>query len=122
MLEILGLEPPADRLIDGESLLPRLAGTSSEARGPIWFHQVGHLRAVRDGRYKYHDRHRVPFGNPPDFGFGRYAAKGPWLFDLDRDPDESYDVTARHPETFERLQRLFETRQRELRRNPRGWR
>jgi uncharacterized sulfatase len=122
MLEILGLEPPADRRIDGESLERRLTGTASQARGPIWFHQIGHVRAVRDGRFKYHARHRVPFGNPPDFGFGLYTAKGPWLFDLDRDPDESYDVATTHPETFERLQKLLDTRQRELRKNPRGWR
>ena len=28
---------------------------------------------------------------------------GPWLFDLAADPDESYDVTEKHPEAAGRL-------------------
>jgi len=122
MLELVGLPLPSDREIDGRSLVRRLAGREDEARGPIWFHQVGHLRAVRDGRFKYHDRHRVPFGNPPDFGLGFYRSQGPWLFDLERDPDESYDVSLRRPDTLQRMQRMLEERKRELADNPRGWR
>ncbi len=122
VLELAGISPPSDRVIDGRSLLQRLDGGRGEGRGPIWFHQVGRLRAVREGRFKYHDRHRVPFGNPPDFRLGFYVGRGPWLFDLDRDPSESYDVSARHPEVFNRMQRMFEARQKELDDNPRGWR
>jgi len=122
MLELAGLPLPPDRVIDGRSLVDRFEGREGEPRGPIWFHQVGHLRALRDGRFKYHDRHRVPFGNPPDFGLGFWVRRGPWLFDLDLDPDESYDVSARHPEEFQRLGRMLEARRRELESNPRGWR
>ena len=77
---------------------------------------------MRDGRFKHHDRHRVPFGNPPDFGIGFYRSRGPWLFDLDRDRDESYDVSSRHPEIFRRMQGALAERQRELADNLRGWR
>ena len=97
-------------------------GGVGEDRGPIWFHQIGELRAVRDGRFKYHDRHRVPHGNPPDFPAGVYLSRGPWLFDLERDPQESYDVTAHHPEVAQRLGAVFDERRRELAENPRGWR
>jgi uncharacterized sulfatase len=121
MLELLGLPLPRDRVIDGESVVNRFAGSAGESRRPIWFHQVGRLRAVRDGRFKLHDRHRVPFGNPPDFGVGLYTPRGPWLFDLERDPDESYDVAARHPEEFDRLREMLDERRRELEENPRGW-
>jgi uncharacterized sulfatase len=122
ILELAGLPLPPDRVIDGRSLVDRFEGRAGEPRGPIWFHQVGHLRALRDGRFKYHDRHRVPFGNPPDFRLGFWIHRGPWLFDLDLDPDESYDVSARHPEEFRRLGRMLEARRRELADNPRGWR
>jgi uncharacterized sulfatase len=122
ILELTGLPPPPDRIIDGKSLVDRFDGRDGEPRGPIWFHQVGHLRALREGRFKYHDRHRVPFGNPPDFRFGVWVRRGPWLFDLDLDPNESYDVSVRHPETFRRLGLMLEARSLELERNPRGWR
>jgi len=121
VLELLGLPSPRDRIIDGESFVHRLDGQDGKERGPVWFHQIGHLRAVRDGRFKYHDRHRVPFGNPPDFPLGVYESRGPWLFDLDRDPYESYDVSARHPEVANRMRRLFEERRTVLDENPRGW-
>jgi len=121
VLEVLGVPAPTDRVIDGSSLIPRLGGGENSPRDPVWFHQVGHLRAVREGRFKYHDRHRVPFGNPPDFALGFWANKGPWLFDLELDPNESYDVSERHPETYERLGKMLEARLQELRNNPRGW-
>ncbi len=121
VLELLGIPAPPDRVIDGENLVPRFGRGKAEPRGPLWFHQVGHLRAVREGRFKYHDRHRLPFGNPPDFALGFWAEKGPWLFDLELDPSESYDVSERHPETFARMGLMLQARLRELEDNPRGW-
>jgi arylsulfatase A-like enzyme len=121
VLELAGLPVPDDRVIDGRSLVRRLAGVR-EGRGPVWFHQIGRLRAVRDGRFKYHDRHRVRFGNPPDFPVGLFVPRGPWLFDLALDPNESYDVSERHPEVVARMRTMLEERQRQLADNPRGWR
>ena len=122
VLEFLGIPAPPDRVIDGESLAGRFAGEKAEPRGPVWFHQVGHLRAVRLGRFKYHDRHRLSFGNPPDFPLGVWVEHGPWLFDIELDPDESYDVSRRHPETFERMALMLAARLKEMEDNPRGWR
>jgi uncharacterized sulfatase len=121
VLELLGVEPPTDRVIDGTSMVTRFAGGKADPRGPIWFHQVGRLRAVRLGRFKYHDRHRVPFGNPPDFALGFFAQRGPWLFDLELDPDESFDVSESHPETFARMGLMLQERLSDLEENPRGW-
>jgi arylsulfatase A-like enzyme len=121
VLEAFGLPLPEDRIIDGESLMPRLRGLAGDEHGPVWFHQIRHLRAVRDGRFKYHDRHKILYGNPADFRIGFFVPKGPWLFDLEADPDESYDASARYPEVAQRMRRLIETRRAELEANPRGW-
>ncbi len=121
ILELLGVPAPPDRVIDGTSLVRRFGEGESAPRGPVWFHQVGHLRAVREGRFKYHDRHRVPFGNPPDFALGIWVHRGPWVFDLELDPNESYDVSERHPETFARLRQMLEARRQEMEDNPHGW-
>ena len=136
ILDFLGLPLPGDRVLDGESLRPWLTeegpageglagdgpnGDAPPAHGPIWFHQLKRLEAVRDGDLKYHDRHGVFFGNPMDWPWGPMKQRGPWLFDLSLDPDESYDVTARYPNEAARLRRLMEERNRQMAANPRGW-
>jgi arylsulfatase A-like enzyme len=122
VLDAAGLPLPSDRVVDGESLLPRLRGAPAAEHGPVWFHQIRELRAVRHGRFKYHDRHRMPYGNPPDFKIGFYVHKGPWLFDLATDPDESYDISGSRPEIADELGRLLIERRRALDANPGGWR
>jgi uncharacterized sulfatase len=122
VLDGFGLPLPEDRIIDGESLMPRFRGLAGDEHGPVWFHQIRHLRAVRDGRFKYHDRHKVLYGNPADFRVGFFVPKGPWLFDLEADPDESYDASVRFPEVARRMRQLLEARQAELEANPEGWR
>lgn len=121
VLEATGIPGPKDRIIDGQSLFALLDGAGPTEPRPVFFHQLSVLKAVRLGRFKYHDRHGVFRGNPMDWSWGPMETKGPWLFDLQRDPDESYDVSDRHPQVAERLRRILEERRRELEANPRGW-
>ncbi|HXV75963.1 MAG TPA: sulfatase [Candidatus Polarisedimenticolaceae bacterium] len=121
MLELAGLPPPHDRLLDGRSLAPLFRGEPLPDR-PVFFHQLAELRAVRSGCFKYHDRHGVYFGNPMDWPWAPMRKRGPWLFDLARDPGESYDVSASQRSVARELERLLETHRQELADNPRGWR
>lgn len=120
VLELAGLPAPSDRRIDGESLVSVLAGSAVPER-PLFFHQLGGARAVRQGRFKYHDRHAVPFGNPMHWRWSPNRYRGPWLFDLGLDSDESYDATLRHPHEAARLAALLAAWREELAENPRGW-
>jgi uncharacterized sulfatase len=122
MLEAAGLPPPEDRLLDGDSLLPLLTAERPMAERELWYFQIGVLRAVRAGRFKYHDRHRLLYGNPMDWPVAPFIDRGPWLFDLELDPSESYDVGDRHPEVLRRLAHRLGEKRRELSANPRGWR
>ncbi|MCY4425739.1 MAG: hypothetical protein OXC05_01715 [Halieaceae bacterium] len=47
--------------------------------------------------------------------------KGPWLFDLRKDQQESYDVSTRYPDEMKRLQDAYQKRVAEMQENPRGW-
>jgi uncharacterized sulfatase len=120
-LELAQLPLPQDRIIEGRSLVALLEGRSGAPSGPIYFHQISELRAVRQGRFKYHDRHRVYYGNPADFAWALMTPRGPWLFDLKADPSESYDASDAYPDATRRLRSVLEARQRELAQNPRGW-
>ena len=63
-------------------------------QSPVWFHSIDKTHAVREGRFKYHARHGVFFGNPADFSWAPMRDCGPWLFDLDADPDELDNLVA----------------------------
>ncbi len=121
VLEATGLPAPPDRVLDGASLLPRLTGGPAPPEREVWYFQIGVLRAVRAGRFKYHDRHRLLYGNPMDWALAPFVDKGPWLFDLERDPDESYDVSERYPEVARRLAAQLAGKRREVEENPGGW-
>lgn len=116
-----GLAAPGDRVIDGVDLSAVLAGGPVEER-PIYFHQLGEARAVRLGRFKYHARHAVPYGNPMNWPWSPSSYRGPWLFDLGIDAGESYDATLRHPQEAVRLAALLAEWRRALAADPRGWR
>lgn len=121
VLEFAGLPLPEDRTIDGKSLAGLLTNGEAPERDGIYYYQLGVLKAVRSGDFKYHVRHGVPFGNPMDWPWGPMSRKGPWLFDLAHDPDESYDVTAKHPEVAARLRDLVAAKEREMATHPGGW-
>ena len=80
------------------------------------------MDAVRSGRFKYHDRHRLLYGNPMDWAAAPFVDKGPWLFDLELDPDESYDVSERYPDVVRRMEAVLAERRRKLAENAGGWR
>jgi uncharacterized sulfatase len=136
-LAAAGVEPPADRTIDGQNLLPVLA---DNAPGPHEAILLGKEFAVRDARWKLHVRpasdpmrrhHAVPPGErwidprgpdgvtilapfeqyDPTFSTGVMTGDAPapmQLFDLHDDPAEQTDVAARHPEIVRRLKAEFD--------------
>ncbi|MEN8159850.1 MAG: sulfatase [Myxococcota bacterium] len=98
-----GVPLPDDREIDGVDLWPALGAAEPLPERPIYFYQSDELLAVRVGRWKAHRRHGVYGGFLAAWPIAPLMPRGPWLFDLERDPDESYDVGGRHPEELERL-------------------
>ena len=107
-------EPP----VDGRSVLAALEGKAPLETRPIfhWYDGPGgtpQLQTVREGRWKLHRPHgyRTMHGRDPGRGGtpGTYdygVTIGRSLFDLERDPGETVDVSAEHPEIVARLERL----------------
>jgi arylsulfatase B len=91
-LELAGAAPPADRELDGASLLPLLRGTGPAPRREAFYWQLGRHRAVRLGDWKLVLLH----GHPP------------FLFDLARDPGERHNLAAAHPEKVKALEALHD--------------
>ncbi|TWU13565.1 Arylsulfatase [Symmachiella macrocystis] len=100
ILELLGVQIPTDRAIDGASLLPLIETNVTERPSPIGFQHHDAL-AWTDNRYKLinntRKRKRDPNGKPlrpPVFE----------LYDLLADPQEAHDIAAEHPEVVKRMQ------------------
>jgi uncharacterized sulfatase len=120
-LELAGLPLPADRMLDGVNLVPLLETGRDNPRETILYSRIRQFQAWRHGRYKYHARHGVQYGNPMDWRWGPFVPKGPWLFDLETDPEESYDITIKRPEIAQLLATELDVRRQQWLDNPRGW-
>jgi len=122
VLTLLQLPLPGDRIIDGTDISGLLLGTAALPERVIYYYsQSGtSLDAVRDGRFKYHRRRGVRSTGMGDT-LELLAPRGPWLFDLAGDAQESYDVSDRYPEHLQRLQQTLVERVKEADVNPRGW-
>ena len=119
MLDELNVPPPPDRVLDGKSIAATLRGGASphEAR---YFYCGGTVMAVRQGRYKYRDRKPIVYSTDPVF-IPIWEAHGPWLFDMQTDADEAYDVSTHRPDVAARLKNILDARNTEMDANPRGW-
>ena len=119
LLDWLGLPAPNDRIIDGQSIRPLLEGKAVAPR--FTYHYAGkRLMTVSDGRFTYHDQH--PYIYPiSGMNFMVATQRGPWLFDLSTDADESYNVSMRYQKDAGRLKAALDARVGEDKANPRGW-
>lgn len=102
-LALAGAEPPADRPIDGKSLVPVLLGHGSSGRESFFYYRDTQLYAVRKGPWKLHFITKSAYGRDP-------AEKHdpPLLFQLAHDPSEQFNVAAEHPEVVADLVREAE--------------
>jgi arylsulfatase A len=98
---VAGAPRPAGRGLDGYDLSPVLRGRGPSPRRTYFYYRSATLQAVRSGPYKLHFFTR-PDGNeePPR------PVDPPWLFDLDQDPGEQYDIAAERPDVVAELRRL----------------
>jgi arylsulfatase A-like enzyme len=114
-LEIAGVELPDDRVIDGVSILPLLRGEEQQPHDTFYYYDGHELVAVQHENWKYHRRHMSDNGGYPTF------SHGPFLFDLDRDPTESYSLIESRPEIAHRLAGMLDDFDAEIEANTRGW-
>jgi arylsulfatase A-like enzyme len=97
LCDIVGIEPPTDRILDGQSLKPALFGTGPSPRKTMFYYN-GHrqLRAVRKGPWKLR------------------LAKDRKLFHLGHDPEEEHNIAGRHADIVQALKRLVDQHKQSL--------
>lgn len=100
--DALGISPPKDRQLDGESILPLLMSADA-----TWERNSSIKWAFRitDGRFRR--KHSIAILNNKNFKaiakYDREEVREAVLYDLTTDPGESIDVSSVHQETFKEL-------------------
>ncbi len=91
-----------DKPLDGVDMWPLLTGTQQEIeREPLLYFDNWDLQCARWKQWKLHiSRHNTdPYdGTPPVGGRHNFTLPKPELYDLLKDPQESYDVAAENPQ------------------------
>lgn len=114
-LAAAGVSLPADRMIDGRDILPVLQAGAPSPHQTLYYYRGSRLVGVRHGRWKYLRRHMT------DNGGYASLSQGPFLFDLELDPNESYSLIESEPQTAAHLAGLMDDWEAEMRSNVRGW-
>ncbi len=100
---LAGVEPPGDRVLDGDDLSPVLRGEGKSPRGEMVYYRRREIFAARVGPFKAHFLTQSGYG-----GDGPVEHDPPLLYNLEDDPSERFDVAARHPEAIQRIRERVE--------------
>lgn len=107
-LTLGGAPIPGDRPIDGMDLAPVFAGRALPDR-PFFYYRKDQLAAVRLGRFKLHFFTQNGYGQPKPV-----LHTPPLLFNLARDPGESFNVAAEHPQVIAEINAAITTHRAKL--------
>ena len=92
---LAGVDPPADRALDGYDLGPAIRGEGESPREEMLYYRGRKIFAARVGPFKAHFVTQSGYGgDDPD------EQDPPLLYNLEEDPAERFDVAERHPEAL----------------------
>jgi arylsulfatase A-like enzyme len=121
ILGILGIDPPADRIVDGRSMAPILWGNGQTPHDYLYYVTAmsGEFQAIRSERFKYRrvvaqKSHMSPLGS------SEFYMATPALYRMD-EYNEAHDVSLKHPEVAAQLAAQLDAWIEANERNPRGW-
>ena len=99
---IAGARIPDDREMDSYNLAPALFEKEKSPRQEMFYYRGQTLFAVRKGSYKAHYITMSEYTKDNN----RQEHDPPLLFNLDHDPGENYECSAKHPDVLADIQRL----------------
>jgi arylsulfatase A len=114
-LDLAGAALPDDRILDGKDVMAVLKGEAPSPHESFYYYDTRNLVAVRRNNWKYCRRYLT------DIATYWPTKQGPFLFDLDSDPNESYNMIDAQPSQAEYLANELDTFEAEMKSNLRGW-
>jgi uncharacterized sulfatase len=114
-LQLASVPLPGDRIIDGKDIMPVLSAAAPSPHEALYFYDTRTLLAVRHQDWKYHRRFRTD-------NAGYFPLRqGPFLFNLETDPNESYSLLESEPRIGAELSALLDAWEAQIEANTRGW-
>ena len=112
-LEVAGIKPPKEKILDGVSLLPLLTGTGTIPKRPLFWHFPIYLQISHGQQLDFHDKYfRTRPGSAIRFGkwkLHQYFEDGRIeLYDLENDKGEKRDLAKEMPEKAKELLAILE--------------
>jgi arylsulfatase A len=114
-LQLAGVSPPQDRIIDGKDILPLLKGEALSPHDTLYFYNTRKLVAVRHQHWKYYRRYIT------DNASFWPLLQGPFLFDIHTYPNESYSLVESQPERAAQMAAMLDAFETAMEDNLRGW-
>jgi arylsulfatase len=108
--KLCGAPMPA-KPVDGIDVWPLLSGAAPSLNRDVLLYFDGwHLQCARSGPWKLHlaRYNNVTYSPAPSGGRVNLPLTRPELYNLDTDPNESYDVAAQHPDVVARISKRVE--------------
>jgi arylsulfatase A len=115
ILKLAGVPLPQDRIIDGLDIMPVLKGEAPSPHDRFFYYDTRTLVAVRYQQWKYFRRYTT------DNAAYWPTRQGPFLFDLEIDPNESYSMIESNPAEAENLAAMLDAFEADVESNLRGW-
>ena len=115
VLSMLGIDLPQDRVIDGIDMWSAWKGESDPKRTMLFLNDDKDSFAMVENNFKYIER------APSEMGHYWNLQQGPFLYNMDTDPEEAYDVSAHYPEIAADMAQGLEQFKQSLQENIRGW-
>jgi len=111
---LAGSRLPTSQVVDGKNILPVLANGENTPHEALLLFNNDRIAGVRSGRWKLvvESFYRTAISSF-DNGSSYYAPNG-LLFDLEKDPSETYSYTRENPSVATRLRKLLEAGQKEF--------
>lgn len=119
LVELTQSQMPRMNKFDGENIWNILTGEAQEHR-PFYFVYNGQVEGVRDGKWKCVAPHKYRTVTTPGkdglpgIQLAQGGETGLALFDMEKDPQESQDLSARHPDIAARLMGMITEFQKEI--------
>ncbi len=121
-LDLAGVKIPQDRIIDGRDITNLLFGKDDKSPNEaLYFFHHDSLEGIRVGKWKLlRNINTYTYPAPINTIIRKKIGKGPYLYDMEVDPGESYDIGDNYPEMVEKLSKMMDQFEEQMDKDPKG--